>query len=105
MGEAAEAADAYAAAVKAHCDAEAVHAKAVENIGHGHLKQDKCAKPVPEVTALKARPVSRARAGLEDLAALSTATPPSRTVQAHARTPQTAASRGGNWTSAHRRRW
>jgi hypothetical protein len=54
-GEAAEAADAYAAAVKAHCDAEAVHAKAVENIGHGHLKQDKCAKPVPEVTALKGK--------------------------------------------------
>merc|ERR1712139_353716 len=35
--------------------AEAVHAKAVENIGHGHLKQDKCAKPVPEVTALKGK--------------------------------------------------
>merc|ERR1711959_418013 len=43
---------AYAAAVKAHCDAEAVHAKAVETIGHGHLKQDKCAKPVPKVGAL-----------------------------------------------------
>ena len=170
-GEAAEAADAYAAAVKDHCDAEAVHAKAVENIGHGHLKQDKCAKPGTRSTAasapplpppppvlqrhlyriyrslpklpismcplrplpphpthihiapyqcrsfffilmqfrrlqhLRARPVSRARAGLEGLAALSTATPPSRTVQAHARTPQTAASRGGNWTSARRRRW
>merc|ERR1712072_1386638 len=49
---AAAAAFAYAAAAKAHCDAEAVHAKAVENIGHGHLKQDKCAKPVPKVGAL-----------------------------------------------------
>merc|ERR1712216_465123 len=43
-GEAAKAADAYAAAVKAHCDAEAVHAAAVENIGHGHLKKDECKK-------------------------------------------------------------
>merc|ERR1740127_289992 len=50
-----ETATANAAAVKDHCDAEAVHAKAVENIGHGHLKQDKCAKPVPEVTALKGK--------------------------------------------------
>merc|ERR1712070_393445 len=28
----------------AHCDAEAVHAAAVENIGHGHLKKDECKK-------------------------------------------------------------
>ena len=34
--------EAYAAAIKAHCDAEAVHTNAVENIGHDQLKQDKC---------------------------------------------------------------
>merc|ERR1712216_582639 len=39
-GEAARAADAYNAAVKAHCDAEAVHAAAVEYIGHGQFKKD-----------------------------------------------------------------
>merc|ERR1711959_540631 len=43
-GEAAKAADAYNAAVKAHCDAEAVHAAAVEHIGHGHFKKDECKK-------------------------------------------------------------
>merc|ERR1711959_591090 len=42
--EAAKAADAYNAAVKAHCDAEAVHAAAVEHIGHGHFKKDECKK-------------------------------------------------------------
>merc|ERR1712216_171806 len=43
-GEAARAADAYNAAVKAHCDAEAVHAAAVEYIGHGQFKKDECKK-------------------------------------------------------------
>jgi len=43
-GEAARAADAYNAAVKAHCDAEAVHAAAVEHIGHGQFKKDECKK-------------------------------------------------------------
>merc|ERR1711871_28252 len=40
----AKAAAAKEAAVKAHCDAEAQHAAAVKNIGHGHLAQKKCAK-------------------------------------------------------------
>merc|ERR1719201_3025752 len=31
-------------AVKAHCDAEAVHAAAVEYIGHGQFKKDECKK-------------------------------------------------------------
>merc|ERR1711966_496126 len=31
-----------AAAVKAHCDAEAQHAAAVKHIGHGHLAQKNC---------------------------------------------------------------
>lgn len=43
-GDAAKAADAYNAAVKAHCDAEAVHATAVKYIGHGHFKKDECKK-------------------------------------------------------------
>jgi len=34
----------YNAAVKAHCDAEAVHAAAVEYIGHGQFKKDECKK-------------------------------------------------------------
>merc|ERR1712139_384715 len=34
----------YNAAVKAHCDAEAVHAAAVEAIGHGQFKKDECKK-------------------------------------------------------------
>merc|ERR1711959_396754 len=42
--DAATASAAYNAAVKAHCDAEAVHAEAVEYIGHGQFKKDECKK-------------------------------------------------------------
>merc|ERR1712216_368038 len=41
---AAQAAQKYAAAVKAHCDAEAQHAKAVKTIGHGHMAKNTCSK-------------------------------------------------------------
>jgi hypothetical protein len=54
--EAAQALVSYEAAIKAHCDAEAVHARAVTYIGHAHTAQITCtesptASPTAEPTA------------------------------------------------------
>jgi len=51
--EAAQALVAYEAAIKAHCDAEAVHAKAVTYIGHAHMVQSTCTEsPTTHPTAM-----------------------------------------------------